>query len=158
MRKQAEGAEAAVALPQDTQHVWDNQHFCAHSFRVLSRLTRDMHQNSKTTKTWGFFPKQQKKSLAFVLVSDWDLKMSLLGESWENGSLKIHKYVSKHDYDFFLTDTVHFWGTIQSRIASNFKSLRQAMLFLNPFNTKYRACQIKSEEIHYTYISLSVAK
>lgn len=84
--------------------------------------------------------------------------MSLLGESWENGSLKIHKYVSKHDYDFFLTDTVHFWGTIQSRIASNFKSLRQAMLFLNPFNTRYRVCQIKSEEIHYMYISLSVAK
>lgn len=32
------------------------------------------------------------------------------------------------------------------------------MLFLNPFNTRYTVCQIKSEEIHYIYISLSVAK
>lgn len=59
---------------------------------------------------------------------------------------------------FFLIYTVHFQGTIQSKITSNSKSLRQAMLFLNPFNTRYTVCQIKSEEIHYIYISLSVAK
>lgn len=87
--------------------------------------------------------------------------MSSFEEHQENVSLKIHPYVSRANMMILivLIDRSICLETIQSRITSKFKNLRQAnLVFLNAFNKRYTLCQIKSKEIHYIYISLSVAK
>lgn len=99
-----------------------------------------------------------KKALLLFWRVSWILKCHCSGSLEKTDHLKFTNMLVNTIMFFFLIDTVHFQGTIQSRITSNFKSLRKAMLFLNSFNTRYTVCQIKSEEIHYMYISLSVAK